>query len=56
MEITCTRFEGWVLECPHCKHKEYVCDEDIAFNPRDTEIHIVQCEKCDEEFEIQIGL
>ena len=56
MEITCSRFEGWILECPHCRHKEYISEEEIAFNPIDDQTHIVKCEKCKREFEIEIGV
>ena len=52
MTITCIRFEGWALICPYCKYEQYVSDEDIAFDPRDTQIHEIKCEKCGEKFEI----
>lgn len=51
--INTYKFSGWEIECPHCKFKEYVDEEDIAFDPNDNIIHIVECEKCREEFEIE---
>lgn len=50
--INCQRFEGWVILCPECGHKDYVDAEDIAFDLMDDKRHIVQCEKCKQDFEI----
>ena len=51
-QINCMRFEGWVIICPECGYKDYVNSEDIAFDPMDDRRHIVQCEKCKQDFEI----
>ncbi len=56
MAINTQRFEGWVIECPSCKNKDYVNNEDIAFNPNDDTTHIISCIKCGAEFEIETGL
>lgn len=52
MEINILRFEGWLIICPHCKHKHYVDDEDIAFNPMDDDSFFIRCEKCGKKFEV----
>ena len=46
------RFNGWVIICPYCKFKEYISEEDIAFNPTDDVVHVVECKKCSKEFEV----
>jgi predicted Zn finger-like uncharacterized protein len=55
MEINTYEFEGWIIECPHCKEKDYVSNEDISFNPNDDLTHIVSCNKCGKEFEVFSG-
>lgn len=50
--INCQRFDGWVITCPECGHKDYVDAEDIAFDLMDDRRHIIQCEKCKKDFEI----
>ncbi len=52
LPINCQRFDGWVITCPLCGHKEYVDEEEIAFDPMNDIRHIVQCEKCKQDFEI----
>lgn len=51
-QLNCQRFEGWVITCPECGYKDYVDAEDIAFDPQDDRRHIIQCEKCKQDFEI----
>ena len=46
------RFDGWIIICPHCGHKQYVNNEDIAFNPMDDCTHFIDCEICNREFEV----
>jgi len=50
--LNCLHFDGWVITCPHCAHKDYVSADDIAFDPMDDERHLIQCESCKDEFEI----
>jgi len=52
LAINCQHFDGWVITCPKCGHKEYVDDGGIAFDPMDDERHIVQCNSCKQDFEI----
>ena len=51
--INITRFGGWIIECPFCESKDYIHEEDIAFDPHDGDIHIIACEKCKKEFELE---
>ena len=46
------RFNGWLIICPHCGYKDYITEEDIAFNPMSDETHYIICENCDKEFEV----
>ena len=52
--LTCQKFDGWLLACPYCNHREYISDEEIRFNPNDCELHIVKCVECGKEFEIDM--
>ena len=47
-----SRFEGYIIYCPHCGYSELVSDEDITFDPREDREFFVKCEKCKEEIEL----
>jgi len=46
------KFEGWIITCPLCKHKHYVHDKDIAFDPMGDIWRIVNCENCLKGFKV----
>jgi predicted Zn finger-like uncharacterized protein len=52
--VNIQRFYGWIIICPHCEERDYISDEDIAFDPRGDREHIIQCEKCKKEFEVYL--
>lgn len=45
-----TKFKGWLIECPNCRHQWHIADDDLAVEPIPGEQYAFRCELCKQKF------